>query len=248
MYCIMTIRVLIADDHAIVRHGLCRLIALTSDIELAGEARDGWEVVEKVRAGGFDLLLTDMSMPGPNGPELVKRVRAENAALPILVLSMHGESQIAARAIKAGATGYLTKDSDPEMLLDAIRRCAAGGISSNPIWRHDWCSRAIAASSADLHARLSDREFQIFTAACAGARGQRDCRKDAYLAQDRQHPQVPPDAEDGIRIPERTGALRAQAWPDRVLTGSTASRASRVRRAGSPIPRGHAGRQSGPGG
>ncbi|HRP77113.1 MAG TPA: response regulator transcription factor [Rhodocyclaceae bacterium] len=164
----MTIRVLIADDHAIVRHGLCRLIALTSDIVLAGEARDGWEVVEKVRAGGFDLLLTDMSMPGPNGPELVKRVRVENAALPILVLSMHGESQIAARAIKAGATGYLTKDSDPEMLLDAIRRCAAGRHFIEP----DLASRLVfesdRASTPDLHARLSDREFQIFTLLAQG--------------------------------------------------------------------------------
>lgn len=158
----MTIRVLIADDHAIVRHGLCRLIALTSDIEVAGEARDGWEVVDKVRAGGFDLLLTDMSMPGPNGPELVKRVRAESASLPILVLSMHGESQIAARAIKAGATGYLTKDSDPDMLLDAIRRCAAGRHFIEP----DLASRLVfeseRSSGADVHIRLSDREFQIF--------------------------------------------------------------------------------------
>lgn len=158
----MTIRILIADDHAIVRHGLCRLIALTSDIELAGEARDGWEVVDKVRAGGFDLLVTDMSMPGPNGPELVKRVRAENAVLPILVLSMHGESQIAARAIKAGATGYLTKDSDPDMLLDAIRRCAAGRHFIEPELASRLVFESERSSGADLHARLSDREFQIF--------------------------------------------------------------------------------------
>lgn len=158
----MTIRILIADDHAIVRHGLCRLIALTSDIELAGEASDGWEVVDKVRAGGFDLLVTDMSMPGPNGPELVKRVRAENAVLPILVLSMHGESQIAARAIKAGATGYLTKDSDPDMLLDAIRRCAAGRHFIEPELASRLVFESERSSGADLHARLSDREFQIF--------------------------------------------------------------------------------------
>lgn len=158
----MTIRILIADDHAIVRHGLCRLIALTSDIELAGEARDGWEVVDKVRAGGFDLLVTDMSMPGPNGPELVKRVRAENAVLPILVLSMHGESQIAARAIKAGATGYLTKDSDPDMLLDAIRRCAAGRHFIEPELASRLVFESERSSGTDLHARLSDREFQIF--------------------------------------------------------------------------------------
>jgi DNA-binding NarL/FixJ family response regulator len=158
----MTIRVLIADDHAIVRHGLCRLIALASDIELAGEARDGWEVVDKVRAGGFDLLVTDMSMPGPNGPELVKRVRSENAALPVLVLSMHGESQIAARAIKAGATGYLTKDSDPDMLLDAIRRCAAGRHFIEPELASRLVFESERGSGADLHTRLSDREFQIF--------------------------------------------------------------------------------------
>jgi DNA-binding NarL/FixJ family response regulator len=163
------IRVLIADDHAIVREGLCRVIALAPDIEVAGEAKDGREVLEWMRAGGIDLLLTDMSMPYLQGAELIKRVRAEKAHLPILVLSMHGESQVAARAIKAGATGYLTKDSDPEMLLDAIRRCAAGRHFIEP----ELASRLVfggdRGSGADAHTRLSDREFQIFLLLAQGA-------------------------------------------------------------------------------
>ena len=156
------IRVVVADDHSIVRQGLSRVIALASDIELAGEARDGWETLELVRKGGFDLLLTDMSMPGPNGPELVKRVRSEKPELPILVLSMHGESQVASRAIKAGASGYLTKDSDPEMLLDAIRRCASGGHFIEPELASRLVCEGGSASTGGSHTRLSDREFQIF--------------------------------------------------------------------------------------
>ena len=121
------ILLLIADDHAIVRQGLRQILALAPDMELVGEARNGWEVLEKVREGGLNLLLTDLTMPGPDSMELIRRVRDEAPHLAILVLSMHGESQIASRAIKAGAAGYLTKDSEPEILLTDIRRIAAGG-------------------------------------------------------------------------------------------------------------------------
>lgn len=157
------IRIVIADDHAIVRQGLRQLLAIAPDLELAGEAKDGWEVLECVRVGGFDLLLTDLSMPGPSGVDLVKRVHDEAPRLPVLVLSMHDEAQIATRAIKAGAHGYLTKDSEPETLLAAIHKVAAGGHYIDP----ELASRLVFGqeSSGDgevSHSCLSDREYQVF--------------------------------------------------------------------------------------
>ncbi|MBL6750032.1 MAG: response regulator transcription factor, partial [Nevskia sp.] len=155
------IRVLIADDHAIVRQGIRQILNLASDIEIVDEARNGWEVIEKVRRDGIDVLLLDMTMPGPNGVELIKRIKSDAPTLPILVLSMHAESQFAGRAINAGTSGYLTKDSEPEELIEAIRRVGAGRYFIDP---------ALAAklifgppARADKpHAQLSDREYQVF--------------------------------------------------------------------------------------
>jgi DNA-binding NarL/FixJ family response regulator len=156
------IRILIADDHAIVRRGLRQVLALAPDLELAGEAKDGWEVIEKVRAGNLNLLLLDMTMPGPNGVELIKRVREEAPRLPILVLSMHGESQIAGRAIKAGAAGYLTKDSEPETLLDAIHQVASGAHYVEPAVAARLLFAPAPSDAEQPHLTLSDREYQVF--------------------------------------------------------------------------------------
>lgn len=156
------IRVLIADDHAIVRQGLRQVLALAPELELAGEARNGWEVIELVRAGNLNLLLLDMTMPGPNGVELIKRVREEAPRLPILVLSMHGESQIAGRAIKAGAAGYLTKDSEPETLIGAIRQVAGGAHYIDPAIASRLLFEATPTDAEQAHLTLSDREYQIF--------------------------------------------------------------------------------------
>src|SRR4051812_3583950 len=121
------IRVVVADDHTIVRDGLRHLLAAAGDIEVVGEARDGQEALERVRALDFDLLLLDMSMPGKSGIELIKQVRGEKPKLRILVLSMHEEHQYAVRAIRAGAAGYLTKESATSQLVEAIRKVASGG-------------------------------------------------------------------------------------------------------------------------
>ena len=121
------IKILIADDHAIVRGGLKQIIATTTDIVVAGEAAQGAEVIEKLRMCQVDLLLLDMTMPGISGVDLIRRVRTKQPALPILVLSIHNEAQVVARAVRAGATGYVTKDSDPDILLAAIRKLAGGG-------------------------------------------------------------------------------------------------------------------------
>ncbi|MFA6313434.1 MAG: response regulator transcription factor [Sterolibacterium sp.] len=126
------IRLFVADDHAILREGLRELFALVDDITVVGEAMNGEQVLDAVRDGDFDLLLLDMNMPGINGVELLVRLRSQETRQPILVLSMHDEPQIVKRAIQAGADGYLTKDSDPDRLLAAVRKVAAGGCYIDP--------------------------------------------------------------------------------------------------------------------
>lgn len=155
------IRILIADDHAIVRQGLRQVIALASDMTLTGEARNGLEVMEQIRAGEFDLLLTDMAMPGLGGVDLIQQVKAEAPGLAILVLSMHSESPVATRAIKAGAAGYLTKDSEPEILLAAIREVASGGHFIDPALAARLVFAPASAAADEPHQRLSQRERQI---------------------------------------------------------------------------------------
>ncbi|HEX8963706.1 MAG TPA: response regulator transcription factor [Rhodocyclaceae bacterium] len=125
-------RVLITDDHAVVRQGLKQFLCLVDDIEVAAEATNGAEALARLAEGGIDLLLLDLSMPGLSGNELVSAIRRVHPALPILVLSMHAEPQIAQGALAAGASGYLTKDHDPETLLDAMRAVAAGGTFIDP--------------------------------------------------------------------------------------------------------------------
>ena len=120
------IKVFMGDDHAILREGLRQLFAWAGDILVAGEAVNGKQVLEQLK-GGFDILLLDMAMPEPSGVELIRQLCADGVKLPILVLTMHNDPQIAKKAMQAGASGYLTKDSDPEYLLEAIREVAGGG-------------------------------------------------------------------------------------------------------------------------
>jgi len=155
------IRVLIADDHAIVREGLKQLFALDSDVVVAGEAVDGAQVLETLRQGGFDLVLLDMTMPGVSGVNLISRIRAQDGAPPILVLSMHNELQIARRALTAGASGYLTKDSRPEILMAAIRKVATGGRFIDPGLAEQMVFEAGDSGQRPPHELLSDREFHI---------------------------------------------------------------------------------------
>ena len=121
------IRIVVADDHTIVREGLKQLLSAPADLCVVGEAQDGHQVMQRVRELEFDVLLLDMSMPGKSGIELIKQVRGEKPRLRILILSMHEEQQYAVRAIKAGAAGYLTKESASAQLVSAIRRIAGGG-------------------------------------------------------------------------------------------------------------------------
>ncbi|MBP0625431.1 response regulator [Cupriavidus consociatus] len=161
------IRVLIADDHAIVRSGLKQIVATATDVVVAGEAAEGGAVLEQLRTGEFGLLLLDMTMPGINGIDLIRRVRAEWPGLAILILSMHNEAQVASRALRAGAWGYVTKDSDPEILLGAIRKLAAGGRFIDPALV-DAMVFEQRGTDAPAHDVLSDREFQVFQRIASG--------------------------------------------------------------------------------
>src|SRR5688572_1785511 len=118
------IRIVIADDHTIVREGLKQLLSAATDLTVVGEAQDGTQVLKRIREDDFDVLLLDMSMPGKSGIELIKQVRSEKPKLRILVLSMHEESQYAVRALKAGAAGYMTKESAAAQLVAAIHKVA----------------------------------------------------------------------------------------------------------------------------
>ncbi len=155
-------RVLVADDHAIVREGLKRIIDGQDGIEIVGEATNGHEVLESVRAGGFDILLLDLSMPGKSGIELIKQVKDESPKLRVLVLTMHEEDQYAVRAIRAGASGYLTKESAPAQLVSAIRRLAEGRLYISPNVAEQLALDVRPRDDEAPHRQLSDREFEVF--------------------------------------------------------------------------------------
>src|SRR5689334_3773693 len=152
------IRVVIADDHTILREGLRQLLTSAPDIDVVGEAGDGHEVMTRVRGDEFDVLLLDMSMPGRSGIELIKLVKSERPKLRILVLSMHEEEQYAVRAIKAGASGYMTKESASAQLVDAIRKVAAGGAYITSAAAEQLALGAMATAAGPPHTLLSDRE------------------------------------------------------------------------------------------
>ncbi len=155
------IRVLIADDHVIVRGGLKQLFALVGDIVVAGEATNGAEVLEALRHGQFDLVLLDLTMPGISGVSLIGHIRALNAQLPILVLSMHNELQVAKRVLQAGAAGFVTKGSKQDTLMDAVRKVAAGGRFVDPVIAEQMMFEKPVSGEIAPHQRLSERELHI---------------------------------------------------------------------------------------
>ena len=159
----MKLEVLVADDHAIIRDGLRKILADTDDLVVADEAANGVAVLEKVRARDWSLLVLDISMPGRNGLELIKLVKAERPKLPILIFSMHHEEQYAVRAIRAGAAGYLSKEGDTDLLLPAMRRVAAGGIFISPKVAELLATDVAPSDNKLPHTLLTDREFDVFS-------------------------------------------------------------------------------------
>ena len=162
------IRVVLADDHTIMREGLKRILDGADDIEVVGEATDGFEALSQVRKGGFDLLLLDLSMPGRSGVELIRQIKDEAPKLPILVLTMHDEEQYAVRTFRAGARGYLTKESAGTQLLCAIRKLASGRPYISNAVAEQLAMDAMPASECLPHKELSNREFEVFSLLVAG--------------------------------------------------------------------------------
>ena len=161
-------RILIADDHAIVREGLRRILQSVPGIEVAGEAVSGDDVMARVREGGFDLLLLDLSMPGKSGIELIKWAKSARPELAVLVLSMHQEEQYAVRAIRAGASGYVTKESASALLVAAIRKVADGGLYISPGVAEQLALTLRPQAAGLPHQTLSDREYEVFSQLVSG--------------------------------------------------------------------------------
>ena len=164
------IRVLIADDHTLFREGLKKIIAGTSDIVVAGEASTGNDVLARLKETSFDVLVLDISMPGKDGLEVLKEVRARYLRLPILMLSMFSEEQYATRVLKAGASGYLTKESAPDVLITAVRKAARGERYVSPSLAEKLASGLTEDLRKQPHERLSDREYQIMRLIASGKR------------------------------------------------------------------------------
>ena len=155
------IKIIIADDHPLFRRGLKHALEETPDIEVIGEASNGDSLLSMIKSDNLDMVLLDISMPGKSGLDLLKQLKSEHSKLPILILSVYPEEQYAVRFIKAGASGYLTKESAAEKLAEAIRKIAAGGkYASTAIIEK--LAFDFSDSDKPLHETLSDREYQVF--------------------------------------------------------------------------------------
>jgi DNA-binding NarL/FixJ family response regulator len=164
----MPIRILITDDHPIVREGFSRILGSHPDMTVVGEAASGLEALRMIPICHPNVVMVDISMPGMSGIELISRLRAEHPQLPVLVLSMHKEAQFAVRALKLGAAGYLTKDCAPELLAQAIHSVYAGGKFITPEVADALANAIIPSRLEAPHTLLSNREFQVFRMLTAG--------------------------------------------------------------------------------
>ncbi len=162
------IRVLVADDHAILRKGIKQILAEIPGVECVDEAANGQEALSKVGKERYDLVLLDIAMPGRSGLDILKQLKTEKPNLPVLILSMHPEEQYAVRALKAGASGYLTKESAPDELIDAVQKILQGGkyvTESLAAW---FVSELGKPANKAPHDTLSDREYEIMCMIAAG--------------------------------------------------------------------------------
>ncbi|HQV89542.1 MAG: response regulator transcription factor [Nitrosomonas sp.] len=162
------IKVLIADDHALFRDGLKRIFSEIEDIDVVAEAVDGKDILKKVRECDWDIALLDINLPDINGLDILKRILSVNSASRILVLSMYPEEEYAIRAIRSGASGYLTKDSPTDQLINVIRRLAKGGKYVNPELAEKLLFNPVLDSEALTHTTFSDRELHVFKLIVAG--------------------------------------------------------------------------------
>jgi DNA-binding NarL/FixJ family response regulator len=162
------ISVLIADDHAVVREGLKRIVADSPDLDVAGEAANGHEVLAFAQSHSCDVVLLDLAMPGKDGLDTLKELKRLKPSVPVLILSVFPEDQYAIRLLKAGAAGYLTKESAPEELIAAIRKVSSGGKYVSAALAERLATTLATPAGGLLHEQLSDREYQIMCMMASG--------------------------------------------------------------------------------
>jgi DNA-binding NarL/FixJ family response regulator len=162
------IQVIIADDHPIVRAGLRQILTEARDIAVAGEAGDGHMLLDQVRKHDFDVVLLDLTMPGMGGLDVLKQLKIEYPRLPVIILTVHPESQYALRILRAGASGYLTKDSAPDELIGAIRKVHRGGKYISVSLAEKIAFALDAGTERKPHETLSDREYQVLCLLASG--------------------------------------------------------------------------------
>lgn len=160
--------VIIADDHAVVRRGFAEIISETMDMEVTAQVENGEDLLEHVREEDYDVVVLDLNLPGKSGFEILKQLEAERPELPVLVLSIHGEDQYAVRVLRAGASGYLPKESAPGALVKAVRRVADGRKYMSPEVAEDLLERMDSGNDGPPHETLSDREFQVLRLLASG--------------------------------------------------------------------------------
>ena len=162
------IRVLIVDDHAIVRHGLVQIVKGEADMTVVGEAENGDEALDLISRLTADVIVLDITMPGKNGLDILKEIKRLQPSVSVIMLSMHPKDQYAVRVLKAGASGYITKESAPDELVVAIRKAHDGGKYISPDVAELLASYIEHEGEGEPHRRLSDREFEVFRQIAGG--------------------------------------------------------------------------------
>lgn len=160
--------ILIVDDHPIVRHGLRLLLETRGAAKRVGEAADAAEAMERLREGGWEVMVLDIDLPDRSGLEVLRDAKARWPTLPVLILSIHPENMLAVRLLKSGAAGYLNKDSAPAELVEAVRRVAAGGRYISAAMAQLLAEQIGTDPAREPHERLSEREYQVFRLLAAG--------------------------------------------------------------------------------
>jgi two-component system, NarL family, invasion response regulator UvrY len=165
------LRVVVVDDHPVVREGFKRIIAESPGFFVAGEANDGVEALQVVEKNPCDVVVLDISMPNKSGIDVLKQIKSQMPRLPVLVLSMHSEDQYAVRVLKAGASGYLTKDAAPAQLINALRKVVRGGKYVSATLAEKLATELDKDSEKPIHEALSDREYQVLCMLASGKTG-----------------------------------------------------------------------------
>jgi DNA-binding NarL/FixJ family response regulator len=166
------IKILIADDHPVVREGLKGIIERAAEMKIGGEALNGQEVLQKITEEEWDVVVLDIGMPGRDGLEILKDVHREKPELPVLMLSVYPEEQVAIRALKAGAAGYMNKETAPKELVNAIKKIHGGGKYVSAALAEKLAASLDARAETAPHELLSNREFQVLRLIASGKEAQ----------------------------------------------------------------------------